>query len=44
MKFSMLLDIADEMFNTEIRKKHLPLSQAAFKEPGEKDDSSQSKA
>lgn len=35
------IDIADEMFNTEIRKKYLPLSQAAFKEQGQKDDSSQ---
>src|SRR6478609_3210946 len=34
------IDIADEMFNTEIRKKYLPLSQAAFKEQGEKGDSS----
>lgn len=35
------IDIADEMFNTEIRKKYLPLSQAAFKEKGNKEDSSQ---
>ena len=35
------IDIADEMFNTEIRKKYLPLSQAAFKEKGNAEDSSQ---
>jgi transposase-like protein len=35
------IDIADEMFNTEIRKKYLPLSQAAFKEKRDKEDSSQ---
>lgn len=35
------IDIADEMFNTEIRKKYLPLSQSAFKEKRDKEDSSQ---
>jgi transposase-like protein len=35
------IDIADEMFNTEIRKKYLPLSQAAFKEKGNAEDLSQ---
>lgn len=35
------IDIADEMFHTEIRKKYLPLSQAAFKEKGNKEDASQ---
>ena len=38
------IDIADEMFHTEIRKKCLPLSQAAFKEQGQQEDSSQLKA
>lgn len=35
------IDIADEMFDTEIRKKYLPLSEAAFKEKGNKEDLSQ---
>lgn len=32
------IDVADELFGTEIRKKCLPLSQAAFKEQGQKLD------
>ncbi|ABG59434.1 IS3 family transposase [Cytophaga hutchinsonii] len=35
------IDIADELFDTEIRKKYLPLSEAAFKEKGNKEDLSQ---
>jgi len=36
------IDIADEMLNTEIRKKYLPLSQAASDKQGEKDQSTPS--
>lgn len=35
------IDVADELFGTEIRKKCLPLSQAAFREQGQKLDSEQ---
>ena len=35
------IDVADELFGTEIRKKCLPLSQAAFKEQEQKLDSEQ---
>lgn len=34
------IDISDEMFGTEIRKKCLPLSQAAFKEQEQKEEES----
>jgi transposase-like protein len=33
------IDIADDMFNTEIRKKYLPLSQAASEKRGENEGS-----
>lgn len=36
------IDIADEMFNTEIRKKYLPLSQEASDKQGESKESTQS--
>jgi transposase-like protein len=36
------IDIADELFDTEIRKKYLPLSQAASDKQGEKDQSTPS--
>jgi transposase len=35
------IDIADEMFDTNIRKKYLPLSEAASKEQGHSTNSSQ---
>jgi transposase-like protein len=35
------IDIADEQFGTDIRKKYLPLSQEASKEQVDKEDSSQ---
>jgi transposase len=35
------IDIADDMFNTEIRKKYLPLSQAASDEQGKTDTPSE---
>lgn len=34
------INIADDMFNTEIRKKYLPLSQAASVKQGEEDNQS----
>jgi transposase len=36
------IDIADDMLNTEIRKKYLPLSQAASDKQGEQNESTQS--
>lgn len=36
------IDIADEMLNTEIRKKYLPLSQAASDKQGERKENTQS--
>lgn len=36
------IDIADDMFNTEIRKKYLPLSQAASDKQGEQGGNTQS--
>lgn len=36
------IDIADEMFNTEIRKKYLPLSQEASDKQGESKENTQS--
>lgn len=36
------IDIADDMLNTEIRKKYLPLSQAASDKQGEQKESTQS--
>jgi hypothetical protein len=36
------IDIADEMFNTEIRKKYLPLSQEASDKQGERKGNTQS--
>jgi transposase len=36
------IDIADELLDTEIRKKYLPLSQAASDKQGEKDQSTPS--
>jgi transposase len=36
------IDIADDMFNTEIRKKYLPLSQAASDKQGEQKENTQS--
>ena len=35
------IDIADDMFNTEIRKKYLPLSQAASGKQGEQNNPSE---
>ena len=35
------IDIADEMFDTNIRKKYLPLSEAASGQQGQDEDSSQ---
>ncbi len=35
------IDIADDMFNTEIRKKYLPLSQAASDKQGEQNNLSE---
>jgi transposase len=36
------IDIADDMFNTEIRKKYLPLSQAASDKQGEQEENTPS--
>ena len=37
MILNQAIDIADEQFGTDIRKKYLPLSQAAFKPKGPKE-------